>query len=245
MAPRHDSPRRRPSASLVISLLALFIALGSGAYAASKIGTKQLKNKAVTTKKLDNKAVSGKKLASKAVSAKKLGAKSVKTSKLAPGAVTGSKIDDESTPFGRVVHMATGDSETALPSGSLVSYPLDGATYTQKAGQSNSFAAGAEVRFDAGCTQPRTVVAYLLVDPSDPLNPDISEIFGYSSYTDTGTGTVTRRINFGPSPSGGRPLFRSDQDTPRHLYLVAAQGCTAGAGVSMTFGGVDVMATVG
>ena len=76
----------RPSPALVISLIALFVALGSGAYAANKIGTNQIKGKAVTTGKL----------AGKAVTTGKLGAKAVKTGKLAGGAVTELKLGDQS-----------------------------------------------------------------------------------------------------------------------------------------------------
>jgi hypothetical protein len=67
-------PRRwsTPSPALVIALLALFVALGSGAYAVTKIGTKQLKNGAVTKPKLRNKAVGTNKLANGAVSTLKL-----------------------------------------------------------------------------------------------------------------------------------------------------------------------------
>ncbi len=49
--------RAKPSPALVVSLVALFVALGSGAYAASKIGTKDIKNQAVTGKKLAKNAV--------------------------------------------------------------------------------------------------------------------------------------------------------------------------------------------
>jgi hypothetical protein len=49
--------KRRPSPALVISLIALFVALGSGAYAASKIGTKDIKKQAVTGSKLAKDAV--------------------------------------------------------------------------------------------------------------------------------------------------------------------------------------------
>ena len=69
---------RRPSASIVISCLALFIALGGAAYAGSQlkknsVGTKQIKKNAVTTAKLKNKAVT--------------------TKKIKPGAITGSLIN--------------------------------------------------------------------------------------------------------------------------------------------------------
>lgn len=52
----------RPSPALVISIIALVVALGGTSYAAFKVGTKNIKNGAVTTKKLHNGAVTGKKL---------------------------------------------------------------------------------------------------------------------------------------------------------------------------------------
>jgi hypothetical protein len=42
----------RPSPAMIVAIVALFLGLGGGAYAAKKIGTKQLANKSVTTKKL-------------------------------------------------------------------------------------------------------------------------------------------------------------------------------------------------
>ena len=84
----------RPSPALVISLLALFVALGSGAYAANKIGTNQIKNKAVTTKKLAGKAVNASKLAGKSVKTGKLAAQAVTTGKLAAQAVSGDILKD-------------------------------------------------------------------------------------------------------------------------------------------------------
>jgi len=84
----------RPSPALVISLLALFVALGSGAYAANKIGTNQIKNKAVTTKKLAGKAVNTSKLAGKSVKTGKLAGQAVTTGKLAGQAVSGDILQD-------------------------------------------------------------------------------------------------------------------------------------------------------
>jgi hypothetical protein len=57
----------RPSPALVVALVALFVALGSGAYAAinlpaNSVGTKQLKNGAVTNKKLRNNSVTSTKV---------------------------------------------------------------------------------------------------------------------------------------------------------------------------------------
>ena len=96
----------RPSPALVISLIALFVALGSGAYAANKIGTNQIKKRAVTTGKLAGKAVTTGKLADQAVSGdilqdaavseSKLGQSAVATDKIADSAVTNSKLNGTS-----------------------------------------------------------------------------------------------------------------------------------------------------
>ena len=72
----------RPSPAMVVALLALIVALGGSAYAAKKIGSKQLKKNAVTTKKIKNGAVTGSKIANNAVT----------TGKIADNAVTAGKI---------------------------------------------------------------------------------------------------------------------------------------------------------
>jgi hypothetical protein len=56
----------RPSPAMIIALIALFIALTGSAYAAlgkNTVGTKQLKQKAITTGKIANNAVTGAKVA--------------------------------------------------------------------------------------------------------------------------------------------------------------------------------------
>jgi len=96
----------RPSPALVISLLALFVALGSGAYAANKIGTNQIKNKAVTTKKLAGKAVNASKLAGKSVKTGKLAGQAVTTGKLAGQAVTTGKLAGQAVTTGKLAAQA-------------------------------------------------------------------------------------------------------------------------------------------
>jgi formylglycine-generating enzyme required for sulfatase activity len=58
---------KRPNHSTVVAYLALFVALGGSAWAvaANSVGTKQLKNRAVTTKKIKDGAVTAPKLACK------------------------------------------------------------------------------------------------------------------------------------------------------------------------------------
>jgi hypothetical protein len=81
---------RRPSAALIIACLALFVALGSGTYAAIKlkpnsVKTKNIKNAAVTEKKIADGAVSAAKLASGAVGAKKAVASGTATNSTSQG----------------------------------------------------------------------------------------------------------------------------------------------------------------
>ncbi len=57
-------PRRRPSPALIISLIALFVALGGTGYAAvhlgkNTVGTRQLKKNAVTSAKVKNGSLTG------------------------------------------------------------------------------------------------------------------------------------------------------------------------------------------
>jgi hypothetical protein len=69
--------RRRPSASLVISFVALFVALGGVGYAATQlpagsVGTAQLRNGSVGNWKLKSNAVGGRKIINGAVGAKQV-----------------------------------------------------------------------------------------------------------------------------------------------------------------------------
>jgi hypothetical protein len=83
--------------SNVVACLALFIALGGAAVAAStvaknSVGTKQLKANAVTAAKIKNGAVNSHKLAHGAVVAGKIGANSISSGNLQNGSVIASKL---------------------------------------------------------------------------------------------------------------------------------------------------------
>src|SRR5689334_16143773 len=95
---RHVSSRR-PSASMVVALLALVVALGGSAYAASKVGTKDIRKGAVTAGKIR----------AGAVTAKKIRPGAVGTERLANDAVTGEKVLESSlgpVPWARQANVA-------------------------------------------------------------------------------------------------------------------------------------------
>jgi hypothetical protein len=84
--------RRRPSAPIVISLAALFLSLGGVGYAAvslpsNSVGTRQIRNEAVTYKKIRPNAVGAVRLANGGVINSKLANNSVSFQKIQPGAV--------------------------------------------------------------------------------------------------------------------------------------------------------------
>jgi hypothetical protein len=85
---------RRPKLSYanVVSTICLFLVLGGGAYAATKlpknsVGAKQLKKRAVTTQKLANAAVTEPKLATDAVTGAKVRDRSIEANDLAAGVI--------------------------------------------------------------------------------------------------------------------------------------------------------------
>ena len=75
----------------VVALVALFVALGGSAYAAAKIDTGDIANKAVTGKKVDSKTLTAKNFESEAVKTGKIKDEAVSTEKLQDGAVTNEK----------------------------------------------------------------------------------------------------------------------------------------------------------
>jgi len=104
---------RIPSPALVISVIALFIALGGTSYAVTQlpkdsVGTKQLKKSAVTSQKLKAGAVTSRTIAKGAVT----------DGKLAGNAVTGAKVKDGSL---------TADDLTAAARAELRGTPLTSA----------------------------------------------------------------------------------------------------------------------
>jgi hypothetical protein len=94
--------KRRPSPALVVSMIALFVALGSGAYAASKIDTQDIKKKAVTGPKIDKDAIKSGKVKNGKLKGKDLADETISESKLGEGVVTTDKIQDAAVAAGKI-----------------------------------------------------------------------------------------------------------------------------------------------
>src|ERR671925_668377 len=114
--------RFRPSPAMVVALIALFVSLGGVGIAATKIGTKQIKNGAVTAKKLHKNAVTKKKIKNNAVIGSKIADGAVQEDELGPAAVTSDKIADDAVTTGKLADGAvTTDKlgDQAVTSGKL------------------------------------------------------------------------------------------------------------------------------
>lgn len=105
------SQRFKPSPSMGVALLALAIALSGTAYAASKIGTNQIKNNAVTTAKIKNKAVTTPKVRNNAVTTAKVKNNAVTTAKIKNNAVTSAKIPDNAVGTAKIADLAVTDAK--------------------------------------------------------------------------------------------------------------------------------------
>ena len=131
-----NSGVRRPSASLVVSFIALAIAISGTAVALpgkNKVETNDIEKRAVTSKKIGNKAVTTKKLQNLAVTSAKLAGNSVDGGKVAPGSLTGEDIADNSIGDGKL-------SEVEVIGGSYIR-----ATATDGADEAAARAAAPEI----------------------------------------------------------------------------------------------------
>jgi hypothetical protein len=111
--------KRRPSPATVISLIALFVALGSGAYAATamlpkkSVKTRHLAKGVITTQKLRNGAVTAAKIRNGAVTSAKIAAGAVGSTQLADGGVRSADLGGGAVTTGKLKNGAVGTDELA------------------------------------------------------------------------------------------------------------------------------------
>jgi hypothetical protein len=227
--------RSRLTYANVMSTIGVFLLLGTGAAIAAKqvlpkksVGTKQLKANAVTTAKLKKNAVTKAKIKKDAVDG----------SKIADGSVTGTEINAASTPFGRIVHEARGNTTASVPG----PYLLSNSIYTQEPGRDDTYFGVLDVTFEPSCLPPRIVSAYLVVDAPDPSSPSEENLVGFGYAGDNGGGQVSKRIHMGSYIGAVR--FQQANASNHTISIYAMLNCTGGTtGATATFGAVDVIGT--
>lgn len=116
-----------PSPAMLVALLALFVALGAGAYAATKLPKNSVKSKQIKDRQVKNKD-----LAEDSVDTANIRADAVRGAQIAPGSVGSAQIGDGSVSFGDLETAAQPDKDLdLLKSGPItVDDPVDGNTTT-------------------------------------------------------------------------------------------------------------------
>jgi hypothetical protein len=241
--------RARLTYANVMSSIAVFLVLGGAtAFAAQQlgkktVGTKQLKSNAVSAAKLKKNAVTTVKIKDAAVTGPKLAANSVTGDKIADGSVTGADINSGTVPYSQVVARIRGNSALAA-TGTPQVMQLSNPTYTQPAGEDDSYTGAVDFTFAPTCTTPRSGIAYLSIDSPTPGTVTPEYLIGLGQTTDSVGGTVSKRAEIGPFPGlGAGTRFGPNAPTPRTVSLLVFANCNSGSGVTATFAGVDVIGT--
>jgi hypothetical protein len=255
---------RRITYANVVSTLALFLALGGGAaFAAAQlgkesVGTRELEKNAVTAGKIKAEAVHSQDIADGAVRAGKVGEGTIGTAELADGAVTTPKLADGSvTPAklaapeasgASVVHRVRGTATVEFPAVSKTAtppapYPLEGATFTQPAGEDDIYVASLQVHVPPTCTIPRDARARLFLDKGQQSG---NELVGEADLRDSSSaGEKTFVVEFAPLGLARITTAAPDVATSHtfSLELVEATcgGLAAPSGITATGAKIDVI----
>jgi hypothetical protein len=211
---------RRPSPSMAVALIALFLALGGSAFAAlslpkNSVGTKQIKNGAVTGSKLHSNAVTSSKVKDHSLGGNDLAPRAIGAVQLANGAVGAQQLANGAVGTKQIVRGGVGASNLAngavgargLATGAvgttqLADHAVTGAKIANGAVGSQQLAA-AEAWHDVGAT---------------------NEPGFQNSWTNAGLGAF-------PQNAG----FMIDQDGVVHLRGQIAGGTVSSAGPTPAF----------
>ena len=183
-----------------IALLALFLTIGGVGYAASQIGTSQIKNSAVTSKKLHSKAVTSTKIGSKAVSSTKLATNAVTNTKVANNAITGTKLVDGSVSTGKLAELSvtTGKlAELAVTTGKLADAAVTATKLADNAVTTTKIADSAVTTgklADGSVTQGKIAPGTVVTGPGTLISSRVPVTNGNSGVTVAflpGFGTIT------------------------------------------------------
>jgi len=211
--------RFRPSYANVMATIAVFIALGGGAYAAlslpaGSVTSKQIAKNAVRAKQIKKRAVRKKELARNAVRSRKikdgrvksfdLADASVATAKLADDAVETSKLADDAVSTPKLLD----ESVTAAKLGTVEYARVEGAGSTTSATPAELSPAGPELVAEIGGDGFATVLVQATMTAAGGATPDDCRF----TAAITGSGFDTRlpfegQATFSGAPSGPRTEY--------------------------------------
>ena len=195
---------------MIVALIALMVALGGSAWAVTKVGTKQIRNGAVTAPKLRSGAVTSAKLGPGAVTGPKVAAGAIAESDLLDGSVTGDKI-------AQTTIKAANLRNSSVPGRAI----QDGAVLNDQVG-AGSLAAD---RLSASAQLSlKGALAYGLVDQTAP-SLVTGATNGFSSVTRAADGIYCLT----PTPEVAALAFGSDGNPVRPLLATVEMTLTSSA----------------
>ena len=158
--------RSRLSFANVISVIALFVALGGASYAAvtlpkNSVGAKQIKKRAVRGKHINKNAVTAAKIQDNSISGSKIADGSVFGVDLADNSIGSTKLTSDSVGANQIASGGVGSDEVAdgsLTESDLQAGLLDIPVSVQFTQAGADLANGAEVSIDAQCLEGQTAI---------------------------------------------------------------------------------------
>jgi hypothetical protein len=190
--------RRRPSASMTVAMLALFVALSGGAYAAvtipkASVGATQLKTFAVTNTKLGTGSVGTRKIMTGAVT----------YAKIAPGSVGNVRIDKNEVQARLQSSCTTGQAISAVDNTGKVTCASTGSGETNSAAgsavavsSSTTAATVSAVSLPAGSAYEVQANPYITVTPSTVSSAAAQHVVVTCTLSNAGTAQAQRSASF-------------------------------------------------
>ena len=133
--------RKRLTYANVVATLALFLALGGGVYAATKIKGSEIKKGTIRGKQIKRASVPGNKLKDA----------SVPGGKLKQETVTGAQVNESTLEVTRIVARPSGDTDLAAD-GTPRDYPLTGNSWTARPGELDELTGYIEYTTNPACS---------------------------------------------------------------------------------------------
>jgi hypothetical protein len=236
----------------IIATIALIVALSGASYAATKVGTGGLKNKAVTRAKIANNAVTGPKIATGAVAARDLARGSVSAGKLASGAVTTPALANGSVAAGKLAANAV--TAAALANGSVTTDKLgpNAVTGAKIAGSTITAANiqnGQVVKGNGSLVSGRLALApgagnSLLLSLPGIATVQVSCQGSVGSTTVTNLSGSTLTASVAAFTPGGTPVIRRSAVLPGGADILANDAIAQSATWQLSYTGADNVAHV-